>query len=54
MVPEDVVTNVAAFGGFGDLGIHQDGLVRISAVANTYVKDPHEIATPGESTESRC
>ena len=39
MVLEGVVTNVAAFGAFVDLGVHQDGLVDISAIANAYVKE---------------
>jgi protein Tex len=46
--PEGVVTNVAAFGAFVDVGAHQDGLVHISAMANTYVADPRKIATPGD------
>ncbi len=48
MVLEGVVTNVAAFGAFVDVGVHQDGLVHISAMANTYVRDPRKIATPGD------
>jgi hypothetical protein len=44
MVLEGVVTNVAAFGAFVDVGVHQDGLVHISAMANAYVKDPRTIA----------
>jgi uncharacterized protein len=49
MVLEGVVTNVAAFGAFVDVGIHQDGLVHISAMANAYVKDPpRKIAKPGD------
>ena len=48
MVLEGVVTNVAAFGAFVDVGLHQDGLVHISAIANTYVKDPRKIAKPGD------
>ncbi len=44
MVLEGVVTNVAAFGAFVDVGVHQDGLVHISAMADTYVKDPRKIA----------
>jgi uncharacterized protein len=48
MVLEGVVTNVAAFGAFIDLGVHQDGLVHISAMANAYVKDPRKIAKPGD------
>jgi protein Tex len=48
MVLEGVVTNVAAFGAFVDVGVRQDGLVHISAMANTYVKDPRKIAKPGD------
>ena len=48
MVLEGVVTNVAAFGAFVDVGVHQEGLVHISAMANTYVKDPRKIAKPGD------
>ena len=48
MILEGVVTNVAAFGAFVDIGVHQDGLVHISALANNYVKDPHQIVKPGQ------
>src|SRR5215472_2533208 len=48
MVLEGVVTNVAAFGVFVDVGAHQDGLVHISAMANAYVKDPRKVAKPGD------
>ncbi|MFD2251542.1 uncharacterized protein FHS82_000697 [Pseudochelatococcus lubricantis] len=48
MVLEGVVTNVAAFGAFVDIGVHQDGLVHISAMANTFVKDPRDVAKPGD------
>jgi protein Tex len=48
MVLEGVVTNVAAFGAFVDVGVHQDGLVHISAMATAYVKDPRAIAKPGD------
>jgi protein Tex len=48
MVLEGTVTNVAAFGAFVDIGVHQDGLVHVSAMANTFVKDPHAIAKPGD------
>jgi protein Tex len=48
MVLEGVVTNVAAFGAFVDVGVHQDGLVHISAMASTYVKDPRKVAKPGD------
>ncbi len=43
------VTNVAAFGAFVDIGVHQDGLVHISELANRYVKDPHEVVRIGQT-----
>jgi len=48
MLLEGVVTNVAAFGAFVDIGVHQDGLVHISAMSNRYVADPREIVKPGD------
>jgi len=48
MILEGVVTNVAAFGAFVDIGVHQDGLVHVSALSNRYVKDPHEVVRPGQ------
>jgi protein Tex len=48
MVLEGVVTNVAAFGAFVDIGVHQDGLVHISAMSKTYIKDPRDVAKPGD------
>jgi uncharacterized protein len=48
MILEGVVTNVASFGAFVDIGVHQDGLVHVSALANRFVKDPHEIVKPGQ------
>jgi uncharacterized protein len=48
MILEGVVTNVAAFGAFVDIGVHQDGLVHVSALSNSFVKDPHEIVKPGQ------
>ncbi|MHB2166775.1 Tex family protein [Alsobacter sp. R-9] len=48
MVLEGVVTNVAAFGAFVDIGVHQDGLVHISAMSRTFVKDPRTVAKPGD------
>jgi uncharacterized protein len=48
MVLEGVVTNVAAFGAFVDVGVHQDGLVHVSALADKFIKDPHEIVKPGQ------
>ena len=48
MILEGVVTNVAAFGAFVDIGVHQDGLVHISALANEFVKDPHTVVKAGQ------
>jgi len=48
MILEGVVTNVAAFGAFVDIGVHQDGLVHVSAMANKFVKDPQEVVKPGQ------
>lgn len=48
MILEGVVTNVAAFGAFVDIGVHQDGLVHVSALANHFVKDPHEVVKAGQ------
>jgi uncharacterized protein len=48
MVLEGVVTNVAAFGAFVDIGVHQDGLVHVSAMSKTFVKDPRDVAKPGD------
>jgi protein Tex len=48
LILEGVVTNVAAFGAFVDIGVHQDGLVHVSALANKYVKDPHDVVKPGQ------
>ncbi len=48
MILEGVVTNVANFGAFVDIGVHQDGLVHISALANRFVKDPREIVKAGD------
>jgi uncharacterized protein len=48
MVLEGVVTNVAAFGAFVDIGVHQDGLVHVSAMSKTFVKDPRQVAKPGD------
>ncbi len=48
MILEGAVTNVAAFGAFVDIGVHQDGLVHISAMSRTFIKDPREIAKPGD------
>lgn len=48
MFLEGVVTNVANFGAFVDLGVHQDGLVHISALSNTFVKDPRAVVKAGD------
>ncbi|MBA3756715.1 MAG: helix-hairpin-helix domain-containing protein, partial [Nitrosomonas sp.] len=48
MVLEGVVTNVTAFGAFVDIGVHQDGLVHISALAETFVKNPHAVVEVGQ------
>jgi uncharacterized protein len=48
MILEGAVTNVANFGAFVDIGVHQDGLVHISALANRFVKDPREIVKAGD------
>jgi uncharacterized protein len=48
MVLEGVVTNVAAFGAFVDIGVHQDGLVHVSAMSKTFVKDPRDVVTTGD------
>ena len=48
MILEGVVTNVAAFGAFVDVGVHQDGLVHVSAMSHKFVQDPREIVKPGD------
>ncbi|MBI4740771.1 MAG: RNA-binding transcriptional accessory protein [Betaproteobacteria bacterium] len=48
MILEGVVTNVANFGAFVDIGVHQDGLVHISALSNKFVKDPREVVKAGD------
>src|SRR5690606_7166519 len=48
MILEGVVSNVAAFGAFVDIGVHQDGLVHISALSDRYVKDPREVVKAGD------
>ena len=53
MVLDGVVTNVVAFGAFVDLGVHQDGLVHISKMADRFVKDPHEIVSVGQRVKVR-
>ncbi|MFG1420116.1 Tex family protein [Roseixanthobacter liquoris] len=53
MLLEGVVTNVAAFGAFVDIGVHQDGLVHVSALADRFVKDPHEVVKAGDVVKVR-
>lgn len=53
MVLEGVVTNVAAFGAFVDVGVHQDGLVHISQLADRFVKDPNEVVQVGQRVKVR-
>ncbi|MEU5863208.1 Tex family protein [Nonomuraea sp. NPDC047529] len=48
MILEGVVTNVAAFGAFIDIGVHQDGLAHVSALSRTFVKDPRDVVKPGD------
>jgi len=48
MILEGVVTNVANFGAFIDVGVHQDGLVHISQLSNSFVKDPRDVVKPGD------
>ncbi len=48
MVLQGVVTNVAAFGAFVDVGVHQDGLVHVSAMSRTFVSDPRQVVTSGQ------
>ncbi len=48
MILEGVVSNVTNFGAFVDIGVHQDGLVHISALADRFVKNPHDVVKPGD------
>ena len=48
MILEGVVTNVAAFGAFVDVGVHQDGLVHVSAMSKNFVSDPHSVVKSGD------
>ncbi|SFS64245.1 Tex family protein [Saccharopolyspora flava] len=48
MTLEGVVTNVAAFGAFVDVGVHQDGLVHVSAMSKNFVNDPHDVVKSGD------
>jgi uncharacterized protein len=53
MLVEGTVTNVAAFGAFVDVGVHQDGLVHVSQLADRFVKDPHEVVKAGDVVQVR-
>lgn len=53
MALEGTVTNVAAFGAFVDIGVHQDGLVHVSQLADRFVKDPHEVVKTGQVVKVR-
>jgi protein Tex len=53
MLLEGTVTNVAAFGAFVDIGVHQDGLVHVSQLADRFVKDPHEVVKAGDVVRVR-
>ncbi|RUP08049.1 Tex family protein [Hyphomicrobium sp.] len=53
MMLEGVVTNVTAFGAFVDVGVHQDGLVHVSELADKFVKDPREIVKAGDVVKVR-
>lgn len=53
MLLEGTVTNVAAFGAFVDVGVHQDGLVHISQIADRFVKDPHDVVKAGDVVKVR-
>jgi uncharacterized protein len=47
------VTNVAAFGAFVDIGVHQDGLVHVSQLADRFIRDPHEVVKAGQIVRVR-
>ena len=51
MVLEGVVTNIVAFGAFVDIGVHQDGLVHVSQIADRYVKDPNDAVKVGQKVK---
>ncbi|NUB43917.1 RNA-binding transcriptional accessory protein [Fertoebacter nigrum] len=53
MLLEGTVTNVAAFGAFVDIGVHQDGLVHVSQLSDTFVKDPHQVVKAGDVVKVR-
>ncbi|WP_022977924.1 Tex family protein [Nevskia ramosa] len=53
MILEGTVTNVAAFGAFVDIGVHQDGLVHVSQLSDRFIKDPHEVVKAGQIVKVR-
>jgi uncharacterized protein len=53
MMLEGTVTNVAAFGAFVDVGVHQDGLVHVSQLSDSFVKDPHQVVRAGDVVKVR-
>jgi uncharacterized protein len=53
MVCPGIVTNVTNFGAFVDIGVHQDGLVHISQLADRFVKDPRDVVSPGDRVSVR-
>jgi uncharacterized protein len=53
MTLNGIVTNVAAFGAFVDIGVHQDGLVHISQLADRFVKDPNQVVKVGQQVQVR-
>ncbi len=53
MICSGIVTNVTNFGAFVDIGVHQDGLVHISQLADRFVKDPREVVSPGDKVQVR-
>ncbi|MFM7656762.1 MAG: Tex family protein [Paracoccaceae bacterium] len=53
MMLEGTVTNVAAFGAFVDIGVHQDGLVHVSQLSDSFVKDPHQVVKAGDVVKVR-
>ncbi len=53
MVLEGIVTNVTAFGAFVDIGVHQDGLVHISELSDTFVKNPSDAVSTGDKIKVR-
>ena len=53
MMLEGTVTNVAAFGAFVDVGVHQDGLVHVSQLSGSFIKDPHAVVKAGDVVKVR-